>query len=552
MRDGGPASEMVLDGPSRLAPVAPAISFPQPATSTFDVSVERDADQAFLADLAKQISKFPKHTSDYLLSNRDFIVHVIKGHKDGWRVLKLLTNTELRKDKDLVLIALKSSSQAWKVLVHIPESLRKDYDICLEAVKRNAAAFELLDVTMRDNGDLHSEALATFKRKMEAKTREQQLAQDWDSINQQSKEKLRKGRPSISQEQGSEPKQAFPEIQSPAAAKDKNRKPKTQTMTEQQEWCDRLQEEIDNGNGKTRTANATQTFTRVVPLVTLRVTKNDGCMLVILGERKNGKMTIDASLPGGRMKDGEHPLDAVTRIMAKKLGTFSKHITIEPEFSVVVEEGKSLSVAQQTRYLKCVFNAKLDHKFKWTRDIFFIPSSFRRYSQRGKTTSLSRRFMGGLMNPLAPDMFVFSKDEKEMNFFGWLTTFEYEWLRYTDTGKATLSQWMASVPHNLELESLLSPSTPNSPRTPREQEVARKTAHFSTFPAALRLGETEIQAADSRHVVGLHALPAKTARAETKHRSSVFALPQVPLTARATISKRPDDTTLPKISFAEI
>eukprot|EP00933_Yihiella_yeosuensis_P029142 TRINITY_DN22831_c0_g1_i1.p1 TRINITY_DN22831_c0_g1~~TRINITY_DN22831_c0_g1_i1.p1 ORF type:complete len:500 (+),score=82.09 TRINITY_DN22831_c0_g1_i1:99-1598(+) len=404
-------------------------------------------DPVYLAELTKLFAKWPRYTAESLRTDRELIFRVVKEHKEGWRLIKYASEA-IKADRELIVWAIRSSAMGWKALGQSSYELRNDMEVCLEAVRRNAAALELVAPEMKRHAALESEALATLSRKMNPKThqtREDQVTTEWERVNKSAAAQK------VDLNPGGEGKRH------------------STLPQEEQSWSDRLQQEIDYGKRRSLMG----TFTRVVPLTCLRLLKQDGYMLVALGSlEQGGKLTVEAKLPGLKLKDGEHPRETLSRLMDTKLGQIAKNVQVRKDFDVVVEDHKSATVNQETRYLRSIYSGKLNEKYAWSKDVRFVPSSaFRRSSQRSMhITSLGKRFgrMPGAP-PSPPDIFVFSFDEKKIDYMAWIACWEYDWLRYVDSGKQTLAQWMDSIdltfresPGELRLNLQLSLNSPRA------------------------------------------------------------------------------------------
>lgn len=305
-----------------------------------------------------------------------------------------------------------------KALAYASDARRKDLDLCSEAIKQNAAALQVVHKEVRTNDRLVSEALDAFGRGLQVKlTEEEERIRQWEHINQESMQALK-----------------FSEDSRNKANKDNS--------------PERSKLAVVRVDSKHTTADS---FTRIVPLVALRVIRANGAVLAQVGNIEKAKLTAEASFPGMKIEDREDPRDTVQRLIASRLAPWSKWIRVNPIYESVVEEGTSLSAkGVQTRYLRAIFTAHLDEKMPWTRDLDFIPGAVGNQSSHramANIAKLSHRFSKSVSNPEPPDIFMFRIDPmpRKILLYAWVPDFEYQWLRYSDTGKDSLGTWISQL-----------------------------------------------------------------------------------------------------------
>lgn len=389
-------------------------------------------DQSILQEIIKQFVRPPK-TFESLKTDRELILKVLKEHKEGWRLLKDAV-TKITDDREVLITAIQRGSSGWKALAYASKELRADPEICLEAIRQNSAALQLVDADVRWNDQLISESLATFEKGLQVKlTKEQEQIQNWERINQASQQALKSG-PSV-------PMKAPP------------------ARLQSQSTIHRLNSQ--------NPLSEQHTFDRLVPLVALRVIRAGSLVLTVLGNIEKSKLTVDASLPGVKIEAREDPRGAVQRLIATRLSCWEKWITVDPVYESVIEEGASNSQkGAHTRYLKATFTARLDDKLVWTNGLEFLPASSGKQATHralANMAKLSKRFSRSCTNPASPDIFIFSFSPmpKKILLLAWVPLFEFDWLRYSQTGKLSLESWISQLcfpsSFNLNLPRAITP-----------------------------------------------------------------------------------------------
>lgn len=396
-----------------------------------------DADRGFLLEIARSFAKAPKYTPESLRTDRELVLRVVREHREGWRLLRQAT-AELRADRELLFATVKGSVMGWRAMAFAAHELREDRELCLEAVRRNAAALELLAPALRQDRELVSEALGAIARRLQAPT-PKNTSQDWDRLT------------------------------SHAAIKSKSRKKYSVfdavVLDRNEEWTERLRREVETGRCSLEAEEAGK-HCRVVPLMCVRIQQPNGLILAVLGKVDSTWATslggkARCILPGSRILDGEQPRDTLNRFLATELAPMAKNLELDDDFQVLVEEGTSLNFGVRTRYLRSVFKATVDARFQWSKVARRLGMSHVR-SPRGATQNLTlgRRFGAGASHysaPLPPDMYVLISKESDYGFgqlppvnrsvtiYAWIPCWEYEWLRSSDIGRATLGAWLSAV-----------------------------------------------------------------------------------------------------------
>lgn len=377
----------------------------------------------------------PKHlkTAESLRTDKELILKVLHQHKEGWRLLKE-ADSRILDDREVLLAAIKYCPLGWKSLAFASDALRNDLDLGKEAIRQNAAAIELLAPEARKNEELVSEAFSSFSKRLllKVKMSKKEEDRDWERINQVSKQVLDK-RSSI--------RASVLNFIVPRTA--------NRMVKNSEEWTEMLNAEIDVLQ---LDATATySTFTRLIPLVALRIVRAGRSILSVMGHIENSELTCDVRLPGKRIHDDEDPRDALQRLISTSFRHWEKWILVQASYECIVEEAPSLTAeGQHTRYIKAVFTAHLDEKMNWANGCEFIPCGpQRKTTQRAlsQLSTLGQRFSLNCTTPQPPDIFVFSFSNwpERTYLFSWIPEFEYQWLRYTETGKANAKQWLSQL-----------------------------------------------------------------------------------------------------------
>lgn len=122
---------------------------------------------------------------------------------------------------------------------------------------------------------------------------------------------------------------------------------------------DALREEISSGKCII-VQNADGEMMRVVTLVTLRILRADGCMLVRLGKLRHGPglEDIELQLPGAKQDPGDTPEDTACRVLRQELAPFADDVHLsKTEREVSFQESSRLKL--RTKYCKTVHYAEL-------------------------------------------------------------------------------------------------------------------------------------------------------------------------------------------------
>lgn len=389
-------------------------------------------DSGILSEIARLFAK-PLKTAESLRTDKELILKVLQKHKEAWRLLKE-ADSRILDDREVLLAAIRHCPMGWKSLAFASDKLRNDLDLGKEAIRQNAAAIELLAPEARKNDELVSEAFSSFSKRLilKVKMSKREEDRDWERINQVSKQVLDKH------------SSARASVLNVIVPRTSNRMVKTS-----EEWADMLNSEIDVLH---LDATATSSkFTRLIPLVALRIARAGRSILSVFGHIEKSELTIDVRLPGKRINEDEDPRDALQRLISTSLRHWAKWISVDSTYECVVEEAPSLTAeGQHTRYIKAVFTAHLDEKLNWANGCEFIPCGPQRKTTQRALSQLStvgQRFSSNCTTPQPPDIFVFSFSTfpERTYLFAWIPEFEYQWLRYNETGKANAKQWLSQL-----------------------------------------------------------------------------------------------------------
>jgi len=398
------------------------------ARDASDTAKEKADDRAFIHEMAKIFIKSTKHNVDSLRTDRDLLLRVVKEHKDGWRLLKHAL-PELRADRELLLAAVKGTSMGWKAMLNAPPELREDRDVCVEAVRRNAAALEILSPKLRKDQQLVSESLGAISRRMQA-PKERAAAAEWNRMFNHTRSEVEQVHPRglsfmdrVSKERG-------------------------------EGKAERLKNELQNGLGTVHKNEENQTV-RTVMLMNLWICNPNGLVLAVLGRYDQGELEPKCMLPGKKIEEGHQPRDEVLLYMDTTFFRFKTHMRVDMDFDMHTEEARSNTFGLNTRYRKATFKGVAKPGLPWRQATAKI-CRFKSPHAAQSSPSLARRFArgqaAGASPPKPPDMYTLNNVEgrwqfnpEKVDIFAWIPVWEYQWLRGSELGRATLEDWLMDV-----------------------------------------------------------------------------------------------------------
>jgi hypothetical protein len=214
---------------------------------------------------------------------------------------------------------------------------------------------------------------------------------------------------------------------------------------------DMLASEIRDG-GSTLLVTSKQGVVRCVPLVVLRLRRQDGRVFVRmrLASKADGSQEATCKLPGGKQRAGEHPDMCLQRLLEGKLSALADSIEV-----VGVERQRerenSHTFGVPTRYVRTIVSAAwpehaaavlgqflvLGVQTKWTTGSGHntARSTVRRSSTRGRTKEAIGSGSGHV------EVFMFPENS---DFYAWLTEEQLGFFN-TSQGQQSLSLWLSEL-----------------------------------------------------------------------------------------------------------
>jgi len=188
---------------------------------------------------------------------------------------------------------------------------------------------------------------------------------------------------------------------------------------------------------------------RVVTIVAVRLEREDGAILTQIGKCIKGQTMASCTLPGTKIRIGEHPQDAVARLLKQKLQAISSGVTLGSR-SVDCEERVSKKLGLHSRYSRTLFQAELSEGSEHSG----------RALQRQAQSFLSETPNSGNAT-LGYEAFVFQHEWNKDNIFiyTWLQPQDFDTLTI-HSGDPLIQKWVAELDTNeLEQRTLLASST---------------------------------------------------------------------------------------------
>merc|ERR1712083_454273 len=99
---------------------------------------------------------------------------------------------------------------------------------------------------------------------------------------------------------------------------------------------------------------------RTVLLVVLRITNQEGNILVQIAETKMGELVPKCVLPGGKMREGETTSQAANRVLKTDLSDIGRRVKLGTNTSKEREMMQSQGYRVNSMYIKTIFHSSID------------------------------------------------------------------------------------------------------------------------------------------------------------------------------------------------
>jgi len=407
--------------------------------------------------------------------DRDLLCLALREHTEAWRLL-LVAAPRLRQDRDLMQLALSHpSGQGWRALAtpYAPLELRSDREIGMEAIHLSSGiALQYLAPELRHDAEFITEALkAQADEAGDWKvTAASPQGPSWQSLlehcrhvssgrtsrklsRQQTRNQQTPRRQLNAREAGGVELMRTLENDATFAQKNQARRGSTQMVGQ---W-------VEQQTGET---------VRIVPVVAIQLQRSDGLVFVQIGKVQNGIPKPECFLPGGKILANEMPGDARERIITEFLAPIRDGMLIgETEF--LYDQRISDSTGVPSRYLRLITKASLQEDFEIAPRLQKVRVSKANLNTRGGVprpraprghSGLAQRY-NAKQGSHAPDIFAMVGDPNRAKglvlLYAWLPLWEFERLRTGTDAKATISVWLG----DLDLGAFVSESWSTGIRT---------------------------------------------------------------------------------------
>jgi len=182
--------------------------------------------------------------------------------------------------------------------------------------------------------------------------------------------------------------------------------------------------------------------------------QKSGLVLIVLGRFQDGCIEPRLMLPGKKIKEGYQPPEVCSAFLNSELNILKSWLEVDPDFATSVEEMESQTFGIQSVYRKATFKVAGRAGLPWKKAAVKI-SRFRSPMVLSPSSSLtSRHNCGGdlMKSPKAPVMYTLrpaerraTPDTDKVDIYAWLPVWEYEWIRSSTIGRATLQEWLGDI-----------------------------------------------------------------------------------------------------------